>query len=127
MNLTQKALFLIPVVGAIAIAVAVAVAVNFMSVRDGGIEVVMFKGVILKTHTELCKLGSEPQHCDALIKFGIDPMLFQNNKDYEDAIDKKASSNQLLNNKEFHELTHIYAANNGITLSDRYTSRWSEP
>lgn len=84
MNLTQKALFLIPVVGAIAIAA------NFMFVRDGGIEVVMFKGVSLKTHTELCKLGSEPQHCDALIKFGIDPMLFQNNKGYEDAIDKKS-------------------------------------
>lgn len=118
MNLVQKTLLLIPIVAAIALFASV-----FFIAKPGMLE----KDLNLKTHTELCKLGTEPQHCDDLIKFGIDPDLYQHNKEYKSAIDKKADSKPLKKNKEFVQFTHYFAAENSITLQDSYTSRWPEP
>lgn len=118
MNLVQKTLLLIPIVAVIAMAASI-----YTNAEPGLLE----KDLSLKTHTELCKLGTERQHCDDLIKFGIDPDLYQHNKDYQSAIDKKADSKPLKKYKEFIQITHNFAAENSITLQDRYTSRWPKP
>lgn len=89
---------------------------------------------LLLTHT--CK--DEKESCRSLMSYGVDPEMFISKLEYRTSLQRLASHEHSPNKPDYFqnigqlrthniEETYKFAEQNGISLSDSYTSHWPKP